>query len=450
MKTTDIKVLDVRIDFEDYKYRAPYKFGGQIVDKVTLLNVYITCENRSGKSSAGFGSITLGNVWGWPSKVLAYDETLMAMKIQAKNIAGIISSNKEYGHPVELVCQMEKSWIDAGVEAAAELQLAEKMPKLFAMITASAFDAALHDAYGKILNKNVYDCYGKEYMNGDISVYLDKRFNGEYLDKYTLRKPKSTIPLYHSVGAVDSLTKSDLKNPVKDGLPEILSEWIERDGLTNLKIKLNGDDLKWDVNRVVEIERIAAEVQSSLGVKQWVYSLDFNEKCENVDYLLDFLKYVKEKAPLALDRVQCIEQPTSRDLKSNMRNKMHKISKIKPVVIDEALIDYESLLLARELGYSGVALKACKGQSNALLMAAAALKFNMFLCVQDLTCPGASFLHSVGIAARIPTVAGVEGNARQFLPPFTYKYWSDKYPQVFTVRKGRIQTGVLINPGLGH
>ena len=86
------------------------------------------------------------------------------------------------------------------------------------------------------------------------------------------------------------------------------------------------------------------------------------------------------------------------------------------MVIDEALVDYESLLLSRELGYSGVALKACKGQSEALLMGAAAQKFRLFLCVQDLTCPGASFLHSASLSARIPTVAAIEGNARQYCP----------------------------------
>jgi hypothetical protein len=32
------------------------------------------------------------------------------------------------------------------------------------------------------------------------------------------------------------------------------------------------------------------------------------------------------------------------------------------------------------MGYTGVALKACKGQSHAMLMAAAAQKFGMFLC----------------------------------------------------------------------
>ena len=67
---------------------------------------------------------------------------------------------------------------------------------------------------------------------------------------------------------------------------------------------------------------------------------------------------------------------------------MHEAAKLRPVVIDESLTDLESLLLAREMGYTGVALKACKGQTQAMLMAAAAQKFGMFLCVQDLTCPG--------------------------------------------------------------
>src|SRR5919204_6037980 len=100
-------------------------------------------------------------------------------------------------------------------------------------------------------------------------------------------------------------------------------------------------------------------------------------------------------------------------------------SKTKPVVIDESLVDLESLQLCREMGYSGVALKACKGQTEALLMGAAAQKYGMFLCVQDLTCPGASFLHSASLAARIPTVAAIEGNARQYVPAGN-RGWSER------------------------
>jgi hypothetical protein len=67
---------------------------------------------------------------------------------------------------------------------------------------------------------------------------------------------------------------------------------------------------------------------------------------------------------------------------------MHSAAKLRPVVIDESLTELESLVLAREMGYTGAALKACKGQTQVLLMGAAAQKYKMFLCVRDLTCPG--------------------------------------------------------------
>lgn len=118
------------------------------------------------------------------------------------------------------------------------------------------------------------------------------------------------------------------------------------------------------------------------------------------------------------------------------------------VVIDESLVDLDSLLLAREMGYSGVALKVCKGHSEALLMGAAAQKSNMFLCVQDLTCPGYSFLHSASLSARIPTVAAVEGNARQYCPAAA-EAWKGRYPGLFEVATGTVATAVLTEPGLG-
>jgi hypothetical protein len=127
---------------------------------------------------------------------------------------------------------------------------------------------------------------------------------------------------------------------------------------------------------------------------------------------------------------------------------MHAAARIKPVVIDEALVDFQSLLLSRELGYSGVALKACKGHSEALLMGAAAQKYGMYLCVQDLTCPGYSFLHSASLSARIPTVAAIEGNARQYCPAANTG-WSERFPSMFRVTDGTLGTAVLCGPGLG-
>src|SRR5438067_10001453 len=120
---------------------------------------------------------------------------------------------------------------------------------------------------------------------------------------------------------------------------------------------------------------------------------------------------------------------------------MHEAAKDRPVVIDESLLDLASLKRARELGYTGAALKACKGQSQSLLMAAAAQQLGMFLCVQDLTCPGASLIHSAGLAAHVPGVAAIESNARQYVPAAN-KPWEAKFPGIFRVVDGTIETGV--------
>src|SRR5205823_10785107 len=115
---------------------------------------------------------------------------------------------------------------------------------------------------------------------------------------------------------------------------------------------------------------------------------------------------------------------------------------------DESLIDLESLRRARELGYTGAALKACKGQSQSLLMAAAAQKYQMFLCVQDLTCPGASLIHSAGLAAHVPGVAAIESNARQYCPAANAP-WAERFPGIFHIKDGMLETGLLTGPGLG-
>jgi L-alanine-DL-glutamate epimerase-like enolase superfamily enzyme len=448
MKSTDVRIADASFEYEDFHYRTPIKFGGVALDRATVLNVRVTAETRSGRTAEGFGSMPLSNVWAFPSRVLQYDETLAAMKELAADFWETVEEHTEFGHPVEIGHALEPRFLAHLGPVAAELKLVEPIPVLAALVTASPFDAAIHDAYGKVHGLNCYRTYGPEFLPHDLGHYLGKEFAGETLDRYVLPEPKPRMPLYHLVGALDPLTAAEVKKPVGDGLPETLGEWIARDGLTHLKVKLNGDDLNWDVDRVVAVNWVAEEAQRHRGVTTWWYSLDFNERCQSVEYLLEFLRHLREKAPAAYDRVQYIEQPTARDLKANRQNVMHEAAKLKPVVIDESLVDLESLYLAREMGYTGVAFKACKGQTQTLLLAAAAQKMGLFRCVQDLTCVGPSLIHSAGVAAHIPGVAAIESNGRQYCPAANER-WDARFPGVFTIHDGTMNTAILNGPGLG-
>jgi L-alanine-DL-glutamate epimerase-like enolase superfamily enzyme len=447
-KPTDIHIDDVRHWYEDYVYRAPYKFGGRVVDKVTLLNVRCRVTTRNGRTARGFGSMTMGNMWAFPSKTMTYDTTLGAMKALAGRVEAIVKDCREVGHPLDLTHVLEPAYLKAAAEVSIARKLDEPIPKLCTLVVASPFDAAIHDAFGKVHGRNAYATYGPDLMTHDLSHYLGSGFQGERLDAALLAKRQERIPVFHSVGGLDPLEPQDIDKPLRDGLPETLPEWIERDGLVRIKIKLSGDDLKWDVERTLAIDRVATAAQARRGVKDWAYCLDFNERCPNVEYVLDALRQIRAGTPDGFARILYVEQPTARDLKSNRHNVMHEAAKLRPVVIDESLTDLESLLLAREMGYTGVALKACKGQSHAVLMAAAARKYKMFLCVQDLTCPGASLIHSVGISAQVPAVAGIEANARQYVPAANAP-WLARFPGIFTVTDGYMRTAEIGGPGLG-
>jgi L-alanine-DL-glutamate epimerase-like enolase superfamily enzyme len=380
---------------------------------------------------------------------MAYDITLAAMKSLAQKIARLTRDFREYAHPLDVNRALEPEYLKAAIETSSEMKLSRPVPKLCTLVTASPFDAALHDAFGRLHGRSSFAVCGREFVHYDLSHYLTSEFRGEYLDQYISQRPTPRIRMYHSVGASDPLTAEDVKKPIGDGLPETLEEWIPYNGVTALKIKLNGDDLAWDVERVRAIHQVAARAETKLNFSDWIYSLDFNERCPNVQYLLDFEHQLKGKASSAFARVQYIEQPTARDLAANRQNTMFKAAKLAPIVIDESLTGLDALLLAREMGYTGVALKACKGQSETLLLAAAAQKYNMFRCVQDLTCPGAAFIQSAGIAAHVPGISALEANAREYVP-VANRGWEKRFPGIFVVKNGyrRITAELVVCRGV--
>jgi len=446
-RATDARIEEVEFSYADYLYRAPYKFGGKEVDRVTMLNVHCRISAKNGGTANGFAAMPLGNVWAFPAPDIPYETTLAAMKSLAAKIARLTKDYREYEHPLDANRALEPEYLKAADEVTREMKLRRPVPKLCTLVTASPFDAAIHDAYGRLHGRNSFETAGREFVHFDLSHYLNGEFRGEYLDPYILRAPAPRIRMYHSVGASDPLTAGDVKKPIHDGLPETLEEWIPYSGVTAIKIKLNGNDLGWDVDRVAEIDRVTTAAQRKRSFSGWIYSLDFNERCPNVEYLLAFERQLKGKAPAAFPLVQYIEQPTQRDLAANPKNTMFEAAKLRPVVIDESLTGLDALLLARQMGYTGVALKACKGQSQSLLLAAAAQKYKMFRCVQDLTCPGAALVQSVGIACHVPGVNAVEANAREYVPSAN-RGWEKAFPGIFDVRDGYLKTTGLGGAGL--
>ena len=447
MPTTDLRQFDLQIRSETYQYRTPMKFGGRVVTDVTVLSV--DAEGESGVGTArGLGSMTMGVAWAWPDPNVDGDTKLQVVVELAHRLANSFKAADLTGHPMDICHRHNDQRRQIAVDLANEKGIEAGIPELAVLLAASPIEAAIFDLHGKAAGVSSYSLLSRDHLSNDLSHYLGDDYQGIYLDQLIDNKPVDSMPLYHLVGALDPLTDEDLtesgNGPVGDGLPETLGDWIERNGLTHLKIKLNGDDLDWDVGRVVKIHQVAAGKRSG----KWFFSLDFNERCEDEDYVLSLLDKVKSLSPSALDCVQYIEQPTNRDLESHPELTMHRVAQQLPVVIDESLIDLRSLRTAVKQGYSGIALKACKGQAEALLLGAVARHEKLFLCVQDLTCVGASLLHSASLAAHIPGVAAIESNGRQYAPEGNDR-WTE-FSEFFEVRGGKVPTSQLAGPGLGY
>ncbi|MEZ6086595.1 MAG: mandelate racemase/muconate lactonizing enzyme family protein [Pirellulaceae bacterium] len=424
------------------------KFGGRVVSSVDVLEVPCVVETLGGQRAMGLGSMTMGNAWSWPSSKVSSDETLAAIEDLAQRYCEKALATSITGHPLEICHQLAHQLSSLADAVVSDRKLPEAIPQLAWLLAASPLEAALFDGHGKALGASSYQLLGKEFVSSDLQPYLGDDFKGLYLDQFVSPRPQPKMPLYHLVGALDPLTDADVESAVNDGYPETLAQWIEADGLSHLKIKLAGDDMEWDVQRVTRVSQVASESSRSDGT-DWHFSLDFNERCSDQQYVIEMLDAVERNSAEAIRRIQYVEQPTHRDLARFPNNTMHEVTKRLPVVIDESLVDLQSLYLSRELGYSGIALKACKGHAEALLMGAAAQHYELFLCVQDLTCVGANFLHSASLASHIPTVAAIEGNGRQYCPQGN-SGWNEKFPGMFQISDGTVETALLDGPGLGY
>jgi len=60
------------------------------------------------------------------------------------------------------------------------------------------------------------------------------------------------------------LEKSELTGgEPNDGYPVLLPDWIKRDGLKCLKVKLRGNDAPWDFSRLVAVEATIMVVRNT-------------------------------------------------------------------------------------------------------------------------------------------------------------------------------------------
>jgi L-alanine-DL-glutamate epimerase-like enolase superfamily enzyme len=450
---TNIRILELEPILTKETLRTPLKFGAAEVTESTMLTVRAKVENRAGQVGEGWGQILLSVQWAFPTGLVSYDLRDQAMQELSRRICGTMANLPGFYHPLDLYVEFKPHLRNLAKAVSHELKLAVDLPILAALVCASSMDAALHDAFGRVNGVSAYEGCGPDFMPHDLSVYLGEEFKGKYPVDYLRSSYEEHVPIFHLVGGVDKLREVEVNaSDPQDGLPVSLERWIKRDGLFCFKVKLRGTDIDWDVARTSAVADVVAESLTRhkihVGKRAFILSIDSNELCESPDAVLEYLAKLKELSPLAYEHLLYIEQPTERDLSAH-RFDMRKLAAVKPVLADEGVVDLESLDLAKELGWSGIALKTCKGHSAVLLSIAKASAAGLLYSVQDLTNPSLAFVHSAGLAARSHPLNGVEYNARQYLPQAGLEV-QKLHNTLFQVQEGYIRTNTISGVGFGY
>ena len=447
---TDVSPVSVDLYFIPVVTRVPLKFGPETLTSVICARVCVTVADERGRQAEGWGETPLSVQWAWPSS-LTYQERCDAMQLFCRMLAEAWAGFERRGHPVELGSDFIQSVLPklSGQLEGKRGNPAEPMPHLAALICCSAFDLAVHDAYGNLLGRPVYSTYNAEFMNRDLPTYLEPAegtkisFAGKYPADFFSVPPATKMPAWHLVGGKDLLDASELTgDEPKDGYPVLLPDWIKRDGLTCLKVKLRGNDSPWDYDRLIKVGKIALD-----NDVLWL-TCDFNSTVSEPAYVNDILDRLVKEHPRIYQMILYVEQPFPYDLEKNQID-VHSVSARKPLFMDESAHDWKLIRLGRRLGWTGVALKTCKTQSGALLSLCWAKAHGMTLMVQDLTNPMLAQIPHVLLAAYAGTIMGVETNAMQFYPAASAPEEA-VHPGLYQRRNGQIDLSTLSGPGFGY
>lgn len=439
-KPSDVRVEGVEVTFSDERLTVPLHLSKGVIGEITYAEVTMTLITRRDKMAQGRGAILLSDVWAFPHPTLDHEAKDHAMRALCNQLATRLSTHDDYSDPLQKLHWLEDALMQAVASVEAQAGWSPgTVPRLAALNCLAPFDAAIHDAWARAIGASVYQLYHAEWLNADLGSYfapdLGEDLAGRYPADYLVAR-RPTLRIQHVVGVGDALTPDPAHVPTLPDLPTDLTSWVQRDGLCSFKIKSQGQDPLIDAQRIAAVYDAA---WAATQTRQRIHlSVDPNEGCPDAAFLLQMLDALAQDAPDAYAALDYIEQPTGRDLDSYTFT-LHEVAARKPVILDESLDSLDVLSQMAAQGWSGLAIKTCKGQSAALLAYCWAKAHGDYITLQDLTNPGRALVQSANLAAHLAlNVDAFECNSRQYMP-HARPAEQAKHPAYFRAVKGALQ-----------
>lgn len=379
MMAPKLSVLDVEMLERDVSLRLPFRFG--VITLQQAPQAFIRCRIRheDGREAWGLSAEMMVPKWFDKRPGLSNEDNLNhlrnTLRLYREAVLGA-GHNTAFGH-------FASAYRDHLI-ACKKLN----MNALTAGYGPALIDRAVFDALCRLENLSFADAVHADLAGLDPGVLLDE-FNGFDMPAFlqTLR-PSSSIHARHTVGLIDPLTASDqpTSERVGDGLPETLQEIVSAYGHRYFKLKVGGD-VAADLDRL----RGISAVLDGLSDRYFI-TLDGNEQYSNGEEVLALLSAIDAEPSLRRlsQSILFIEQPIARA--SALNSDVRVLSQRHPVIIDESDEDLDAFNQARQVGYSGISSKNCKGFYKSLINRARceiwseADRKSYFMSAEDLTC----------------------------------------------------------------
>lgn len=458
MTAPRVKLGEVRLGIANAFARMPFRFGVVTMEAAASLTLELEMT-VDGKRTVGYSSDLLAYKWfdKRPEKTPADN---VADLLWVVRLAASIAKDLPEATPFELWRQLDVTVDRASVEGG--------FNRLGASFGVSMIERAMIDGIGKALGLSFRAMLANDAL-GLRPAAVFPELEGMGVEDALPSKPLTKLDLRHTIGMVDPLTASDPFEPVGDGLPETLEDYLRHDGIRYLKIKVGGD-LAADIARLEAIAGVLAA-----GGYRIAATLDGNEQYKRLEDFAALMEAIRSRPLLdALYKATLfVEQPLERSVALAGPLDAKALETIGlPLLIDEADGWTSAYREAIDLGYRGVSHKNCKGVIRSLLNAMLAARHSRlagqpgsyFQSAEDLTClPTVSLQADLAVVAALG-IGHVERNGHHYfrgldhLPVREAEMALAAHPDLYegageriqlAIRDGAVSVASLDLPGLG-
>jgi hypothetical protein len=382
--------------------RVPFRFGASTVRSAWQAFARVSLEDRSGRRATGWAADLMMPKWFDKDPGRSQEENVSDLR---RSVLDAVAVARTETGPATLHA-LSRAWRGA-------LATAARTNGLLAGFGPSLIERAAIDALGRMLALSFPGLLRADALGFEIDAEPLGIDAAAFLRRCAL---PGRVAFRHTVGLVDALTEADADERPEDGLPVSLAEVLDRHRPRWLKIKLAGDTDR-DLARLRAIASLVDARLSDYGV-----TLDGNEQIASTGEALAFWDALEHEPALARLRrsVVYLEQPFPRGLAVD--GDVRPLARRVPLVIDESDGDDDAFLRARDLGYTGVSVKSCKGVFRALRNSLRCAAWNggnpsgcpYFLAGEDLTAqPGVALQQDLALAATLG-VPHVERNGHHY------------------------------------